>query len=182
MKKNFKKSVRGFVSTEFMLVFALVMALGAGAAYGVLRAWPQWNASKLNEALQMSVNSIQNHYRSTSNLTKLTTAAVAQNELIDSKYIVYTNNKPAGTLTTPFGALTYAAATGGQNGEITLAGMTSRDCKNIAAAAIPSESYTTATIGGTTIKAPNTEMDPTTIGTACDSSGSVTMKLTFQRA
>ena len=182
MKKYFKKSVRGFVSTEFMLVFALVMALGAGAAYGVLRAWPQWNASKLNEALQMSVNSIQNHYRSTSNLSKLTTAAVAQNELIDSKYIVYTNNKPAGTLTTPFGTLTYAAATGGQNGEITLAAMTSRDCKNIAAAAIPSESYTTATIGGTTIKAPNTEMDPTTIGTACDSSGSVTMKLTFQRA
>lgn len=182
MKKSFKKSARGFIGTEFMLVFALVMALGAGAAYGVLRAWPQWNASKLNDALQMSVNSIQNHFRSSSNLTKLTTAAVAQNELIDSKYIVYTNNKPSGTLTTPFGTLTYAAATGGQNGEITLAGMTSRDCKNIAAAAIPSDSYTNATVGGTAIKAPNVEMDPAAIGAACDSSGSVTMKLTFPRA
>lgn len=182
MKKSFKKASRGFIGTEFMLVFALVMALGAGAAYGVLRAWPQWNASKLNDALQMSVNSIQNHFRSSSNLSKLTTAAVAQNELIDSKYIVYTNNKPSGTLTTPFGTLTFAAATGGQNGEITLAGMTSRDCKNIAAAAIPSDSYTNATVGGTAIKAPNVELDTAAIGAACDSSGSVTMKLTFPRA
>lgn len=34
MKKNFKNQYAASVSTEFMLVFALVMALGAGAAYG----------------------------------------------------------------------------------------------------------------------------------------------------
>jgi prepilin-type N-terminal cleavage/methylation domain-containing protein len=172
---------RGYSLTELAIVILIIGLLAALAALILPNVLASIRASKINDAFNSAIPSIQTAYNNRTSFTGLTTAQVAQNRWMGSSLTELAAGVPTGNLLTQWGQLTFATAANATQGQGTLTNIPSRECIKITTA-MSSDQYLNVTVNGTAVKAGTTDLDLTTAGTQCNANNANTIVFTFGRA
>lgn len=172
---------QGTFVTELGIALLVLGLIGAAAYVFVPRMLANIRADKIVNEFNVTIPSIQTAYQNRTSYNSLTTAQVAQNGWMSRGFVEYSNDVPTGSLLTPWGVITFASASSGSQGQVTLTNVPSIECTKIGTS-FASDMFLGATVNGTAVKSGVNSIDLTAVGTQCSSSDSNTVVFTFGRS
>lgn len=172
---------RGFSLTELAIVLGIIALIAAAAMVVVPRVLASIRASKIIDAFNEAIPSIQTAYQNQTSFANLTTAQVAQNGWLNDSFVEMAGGVPDGNLVTQWGTIAFAPAAGNTQGQATLTNIPTKECVKIGSSFM-NDLFLTASINGTQVKAGPNNIDLTAVGTQCSSTPTNVIVFTFGRA
>lgn len=181
--QNASRKQQGISIPETLVALAIGVAVAVAAFMLLPRVFATIRANKITDEFQTSIPAVQTAFANQTTFASLTTGMVARNGYMSSSFMdIGAGGTPTGTLKTQWGSIVFAPASAGQQGQVTIDKVPTRECVKIAES-WGSEMYLTGSINGTTVKdlanSPNADLDA--IGTQCNAAKENTLVFTFGR-